>query len=190
MVLPLLILLTIALVLLWCLVDRLWDLLLMVTLLFLVIGLTGVWNLLWWLALAVGMFCVLVSFGLDTFPKHLKTHLFGLAYSRQGTHFWVCITFCRVRHGDSVTEPDYFYYYYYYYYLSLDWQQIIPFMQGSNWRGVGGLTPPVPLFIPLWPPNPLVPAVLLALPVHFSQFEPCFHVWLSQKDQHDRLGGK
>ena len=26
-------------------------------------------------------------FGLDTFAKHLKTHLFGLAYSRQGTHF-------------------------------------------------------------------------------------------------------
>ena len=27
------------------------------------------------------------SFGLDTFAKHVKTHLFGLAYSRQGTHF-------------------------------------------------------------------------------------------------------
>ena len=27
------------------------------------------------------------SFGLDTFAKHLKTHLFGLAYSRQSTHF-------------------------------------------------------------------------------------------------------
>ena len=27
------------------------------------------------------------SFGLDTFAKHLKTHQFGLAYSRQGTHF-------------------------------------------------------------------------------------------------------
>ena len=52
------------------------------------------------------------SFGLDTFAKHLKTHLFGLAYSRQSTHFWVCITFCRVRHGDSVTKPDYYYYYY------------------------------------------------------------------------------
>ena len=51
------------------------------------------------------------SFGLDTFAKNL-THLFGLAYSRQGTHFWVCITFCRVRHGDSVTKPDYYYYYY------------------------------------------------------------------------------
>ena len=48
------------------------------------------------------------SFGLDTFAKHLKTHLFGLAYSRQSTHFWVCITFCRVRHGDSVTKPDYY----------------------------------------------------------------------------------
>ena len=29
----------------------------------------------------------------------------------------VCITFCRVRHGDSVTKPDYYYYYYYYYYI-------------------------------------------------------------------------
>ena len=55
------------------------------------------------------------SFGLDTFAKHLKTHLFGLAYSRQSTHFWVCITFCRVQHGDSVTKPGYYYYYYYYY---------------------------------------------------------------------------
>ena len=27
------------------------------------------------------------SYGLDTFAKHLKTHLFGLAYSRQSTHF-------------------------------------------------------------------------------------------------------
>ena len=27
------------------------------------------------------------SFGLDTFAKHLKTHLFGLAYSRQSMHF-------------------------------------------------------------------------------------------------------
>ena len=116
-VLPLLILLTIALVFLWCLVDRLWDLLLMVTLLFPVIELTGVWDLLQWLAPAVGMFCLLVwglpLFSLETFAKHLKTHLFGLAYSRQNTHFWVCITFCKVRHGDSVTKPDYYYYYYY-----------------------------------------------------------------------------
>ena len=57
-VLPLLIWLTIALVLLWCLVYRLWDLLLMVT--FLVIGLTGVWDLLRWRAPAVGMLCLLV----------------------------------------------------------------------------------------------------------------------------------
>ena len=56
----LLILLTIALVLLWCLVDRLWDLLLMVTLLYLVIGLTGVWDLLRWLAPAVRMLCLLI----------------------------------------------------------------------------------------------------------------------------------
>ena len=27
------------------------------------------------------------SFSLDTFAKHLKTHLFNLAYSRQGTYF-------------------------------------------------------------------------------------------------------
>ena len=59
-VLPQLILLTIALVLLWCLVDRLWDLLLMVTLLFLVIGPTGVWDLLRWLAPAVEMLRLLV----------------------------------------------------------------------------------------------------------------------------------
>ena len=59
-VLPLLILLTIVLVLLWCLVDRLWDLLLMVTLLFLVIGLTGVQDLVRWLAPAVGMLCLLI----------------------------------------------------------------------------------------------------------------------------------
>ena len=29
--------------------------------------------------------------------------------SWQGSHFWVCITFCKVRHGDSVTKPDYHY---------------------------------------------------------------------------------
>ena len=27
------------------------------------------------------------NFGLNTFAKHLKTHLFSLAYSRQGMHF-------------------------------------------------------------------------------------------------------
>ena len=59
-VLPLLILLTIALVLLWCLVNRIWDLLLMVTLLFLVIELNGVWDPLRWLAPAVGMLCLLI----------------------------------------------------------------------------------------------------------------------------------
>ena len=31
--------------------------------------------------------------------------------SSHGSHFWVCITFCKVRHGDSVTKPDYYYYY-------------------------------------------------------------------------------
>ena len=30
------------------------------------------------------------------------------------SHFWVCITFCKVHHGDSVTKPDYYYYYFYY----------------------------------------------------------------------------
>ena len=50
--------------------------------------------------------------GFDTFLKHLNTHLFGLAYSRQSTHFWVRITICRVWHGDSVTKPDYYYHYY------------------------------------------------------------------------------
>ena len=38
-----------------------------------------------WNALPVGLRSS--SFGLDTFAKHLKTHIFGLAYSRQGTHF-------------------------------------------------------------------------------------------------------
>ena len=27
------------------------------------------------------------SFSLDRFAKHLKTHLFGVVYSRQATHF-------------------------------------------------------------------------------------------------------
>ena len=38
-----------------------------------------------WISLPVG--CRSSSLGLDTFAKHLKTHLFGSAYSRQGTHF-------------------------------------------------------------------------------------------------------
>ena len=44
----------------WCLVNRLWDLLLMVTLSPLAIGPTRAWNLLLWLVLAVGMFCHLI----------------------------------------------------------------------------------------------------------------------------------
>ena len=32
-------------------------------------------------------------------------------FSWQGSHLWVCITFCEVRHGDSVTKPDYYYLY-------------------------------------------------------------------------------
>ena len=96
----LLILLTIALVLLWCLVGRFlrsaahgdivvpshrtdWGLRS-----FAVAGPSS-WN-----ALPVGLRSS--SFGLDTFAKHLKTHLFG------------------------VTKPDY--YYYYYYYLVQKWQ--------------------------------------------------------------------
>ena len=27
--------------------------------------------------------------------------------SWHGSHFWICITFCKVRYGDSVTKPDY-----------------------------------------------------------------------------------
>ena len=64
------------------------DLLLMVTLLFLVIGQTGSFamaGLSSWNALPVDLRSS--SFGLDTFAKHIKTHLFGLAYSRQSTHF-------------------------------------------------------------------------------------------------------
>ena len=38
--------------------------------------------------------------------------------------------------------------------------------------GLGGLTPQFPYSFHC-DPNPLVPAVLLTLPVHFSQFEPC-----------------
>ena len=62
-----------------------------------------------WSVLPVGLRSS--SFSLDMFAKHLKTHLFGLAYSRQGTHFRVYIRFFRVRHGGSVTKPDYYYYY-------------------------------------------------------------------------------
>ena len=29
--------------------------------------------------------------------------------SWHGSHFWVCITFCKVRHGDSVTKPETYY---------------------------------------------------------------------------------
>ena len=56
------------------------------------------------------------SFGFRYFCKALKNTSIWFSththYSRQSTHFWVCITFCRVRHGDSVTKPDYYYYYY------------------------------------------------------------------------------
>ena len=56
-------------------------------------------------------------------------------------------------------------------------------MQSFRIDGGGGvaLTPSF-LFILLWicdppTPNPLVPAVLLTLPVHFSQFEPCHYIY-------------
>ena len=47
--------------------------------------------------------------------------------------------------------------------------------------GGGGFTPPPPPQFPCLfhcdpPPNLLVPAVLLTLTVHFSQFEHCWHV--------------
>ena len=45
-------------------------------------------------------------FSLDTFANYFFLDQFDLAYSRQATHFWVCITFCRVRHGDSHHSPD------------------------------------------------------------------------------------
>ena len=38
-----------------------------------------------WNVLPVGLKSF--SFSIETFAKHLKTHLFGLAYSRQNTHF-------------------------------------------------------------------------------------------------------
>ena len=31
--------------------------------------------------------------------RHLKTHLFRAVFFWLGKHFWVCITFCRVRHN-------------------------------------------------------------------------------------------
>ena len=75
----------------------------MVTLLFLVIGLTGVWDLLrWagpssWNALRVGLRSS--SFGLDTF-KALKN-----------TSIWFSVL--TTRHALlSVSKPDYYYYYY------------------------------------------------------------------------------
>ena len=48
------------------------------------------------------------------------------------------------------------------------------YYHGSNWRGVEGLTPQFPcsFYCDPQPPNPLVLAVLLTLPVNFSQFEP------------------
>ena len=48
-----------------------------------------------WNALPIGL--RLSSFGLDTFAKHSKhIYVFGLAHSRQGTHFRVSITIGRV----------------------------------------------------------------------------------------------
>ena len=39
--------------------------------------------------------------------KNTSTICFSVP--RQGMHFWVCITICWVRHGDSVAKPDYYY---------------------------------------------------------------------------------
>ena len=36
--------------------------------------------------------------------------MYGWYLHWRGSHFWVCITFCKMRHGDSVTKPDYYYY--------------------------------------------------------------------------------
>jgi len=106
--LPLLYILpTIALVL-WYLVvvfNQLWDLL-MATLLFRVIELrlgfvihcSG-----WPRQLECFTRWFNLPLSLETFAQHLKTHLFGSAYSQQSKPIWVCITFCKVRHGDSVT---------------------------------------------------------------------------------------
>ena len=37
-------------------------------------------------------------------------------------HFWVCITFCKVQHGDSVTKSDYYYIFFiwYIYYCDME----------------------------------------------------------------------
>ena len=40
---------------------------------------------------------------------HAGNSLVGLL-SWHGSHFWVRISFCKVRHGDSVTKPNYYYY--------------------------------------------------------------------------------
>ena len=80
----------------------LWDLLLMVTLLFLVIELTGVWDHLWWRVPAVGMLCLVglrsSSFGLDTFASTWK-HIYwfsvlttGHAHFEYVLHFVGCDT--------------------------------------------------------------------------------------------------
>ena len=61
--------------------------------------------------------------------------------------------------------------------LNIQTIQDVPFGMSflSVTRSWGFNLPLVPMFIPLWPTtlNPLVPAVLMALPFHFSQFEPC-----------------
>ena len=43
----------------------------------------------------------------------VKVMMMMQSMSWHGSHFWVCITICRVHHGDSVTKQDYYYYYYY-----------------------------------------------------------------------------
>ena len=39
-----------------------------------------------------------LTVGPATFAKHLKKHLFRVGFFWWSTHFWVCVTFCRVRY--------------------------------------------------------------------------------------------
>ena len=82
-----------------------WDLQFEVILLCRDTGQSGVQGLLLWLVrnwnkLPVGLRDL--SVGSETFARRLKTHLFRKDFFWLGTHFWVCITFCRVRHNDRL----------------------------------------------------------------------------------------
>ena len=75
--------------------------------------------------------------------------------SWHGSHFWVCITFCKVRHGDSVTKPDYNYYYYYWMHVCIHCRGynllIEPYdrVMQLNWLHFCGICQQIPL--KLWP---------------------------------------